>query len=486
MQKAKLLKVAVVLFLLLGFGLGWVGHQLLAQSNSQEIFIGSGSFTSEPSYTIFLQDGVVKARNDTTGEIQFSNSDFATVVQQVADLLVNGGTIFIRRGLYTVTKTINITNQAVYIKGEGTGYDVYGTVLKLAAGLTNTAVFRYNPTSHKFFGGISDLTIDGSDNSGSIGIHLQKYISDIWIQRVWIKNCAGAGIKIEGAADPSGVSKIWNIWILDCLVESCGYGIWLTNADSQDHQIDRITIRGGHFYDNINSIRIDAEWSFRILIDGISVEKDRQHSIYISAGRRVQIVNCRLFDIGTDAANTYDGIYITNAYANPPIDILIQGNSIGNHWVKNQMRYCITLNYSGTYDPPSHIRIFNNILDTWKDIEPLQPIYINPDINDVVVRQNQGYLTESWGIANITGTGSATVFEVTVQHHLVCDNVSVSVSSTRATSSPPSYLYAYLNDSDSDGFKETIVITVKFDSAPANGEVVYIYWEAKVVWPENP
>lgn len=98
-----------------------------------------------------------------------------------------------------------------------------------------------------------------------------------------------------------------------------------------------------------------------------------------------------------------------------------------------------------------------------------------------IISLNDAIKTESFGTTTITGDGTTTVFEARVQHGLVSDKVSVSVSSTRPTTAPPSYIFAYLEDSDGDGFKETIVITVKFDTAPAAGETVELYWHAQVV-----
>jgi len=85
------------------------------------------------------------------------------------------------------------------------------------------------------------------------------------------------------------------------------------------------------------------------------------------------------------------------------------------------------------------------------------------------------------GYVEVTGDGSTTKFEVRVKHGLKSDKLVVSVSSTRTLSSPPSYLYGYLDDEDNDGFYETLVICVRFDTAPSSGEKVKIFWEAKIV-----
>jgi len=85
------------------------------------------------------------------------------------------------------------------------------------------------------------------------------------------------------------------------------------------------------------------------------------------------------------------------------------------------------------------------------------------------------------GTAVIVGNGSTKEFEVKVKHGLVSDKLVVSVSSTRPTTAPPSYIYGYLSDEDNDGFYETLVITIRFDTAPASGETVNIFWRAETV-----
>jgi len=90
-------------------------------------------------------------------------------------------------------------------------------------------------------------------------------------------------------------------------------------------------------------------------------------------------------------------------------------------------------------------------------------------------------LLRSSGIATIVGDGSTTEFEVKKPHGLASDKVAVSVSCTRPTTAPPSYIFGYVSDEDGDGFRETVVITVRFDVAPADGEVVEVYWIAEVV-----
>lgn len=338
------------------------------------------SFTETASYTIWKSGSTYYAKNGLTAAVDYSSRNATWVIQSAVDAVTNGGKIFLLRGQYTIDTTIIISNPSVYIEGEGTGYDV----VKLSFIATSKPLFKYTATTHKFFGGIKNLCLDGNGNSGTIAIHVEQYYSDLWFEKLFIMNFLH-GIKLEGSAG-TGQCKIWNIWILDCLIESNnGYAVYMTNADHQDRQIDRVTIRGGHFYDNTNTIRIDADYVFNVLITDITVEKEREYSIYMTGGRRVQIVNNRIFDCGTDSSNTYDGIYISGETASPPIAVIISGNNIGNHWVENQMRYCVHLN--GTCE---HIRVSNNIFESWKTASPTEAVNNNSTAVDVVVENNQG------------------------------------------------------------------------------------------------
>ncbi len=73
------------------------------------------------SYIIYIDtnDGEnIKAVNGITGNVDFSNSDAATVIQSVINTLVRGGKIFIKGGYYILTKGLLIYNRFIWIEGE--------------------------------------------------------------------------------------------------------------------------------------------------------------------------------------------------------------------------------------------------------------------------------------------------------------------------------------------------------------------------------
>jgi len=82
------------------------------------------------SYIIFKDGGLIKAKNGRTGQIEFSGSDAATVIQSAIDALKKpygdiyrmDGKIFIKAGAYGLTKPLNLTNTwFAHIEGEGFG-----------------------------------------------------------------------------------------------------------------------------------------------------------------------------------------------------------------------------------------------------------------------------------------------------------------------------------------------------------------------------
>jgi len=71
------------------------------------------------SYIIFQEGDYVKAKNGLTGQIEFSGTDAADVIQNAIDALPTGGLIFIRRGTYSLSKGLTINAHGIILRGEG-------------------------------------------------------------------------------------------------------------------------------------------------------------------------------------------------------------------------------------------------------------------------------------------------------------------------------------------------------------------------------
>jgi hypothetical protein len=68
------------------------------------------TFISESMYIIYKDGDVVKALNGKTGQVDFSDADASTVINQaIGALPPEGGVVFIREGIYNITSPIDLS-----------------------------------------------------------------------------------------------------------------------------------------------------------------------------------------------------------------------------------------------------------------------------------------------------------------------------------------------------------------------------------------
>lgn len=131
------------------------------------------------SYIIFTDGTNFYAKNGLTGRIDFQGTDAASVIQAAIDALTKGGTIYLKEGLYPISKTINITNNGVRIVGAGAPpfqeplntntIPAHGTVLYPTSDFTQgNYIFQSVDTTHGRTGvEIRNIMIYGKDPSGT-------------------------------------------------------------------------------------------------------------------------------------------------------------------------------------------------------------------------------------------------------------------------------------------------------------------------------
>jgi hypothetical protein len=148
-RKSKRLKQALVLgiVVLATFSLGYFVGLTAAQTGT--ITIEPGSFTETASYVIWTDGTYVYAKNGVTGAIDFKGTDASTVIQSIIDALstTRGGIIFIKSGIYYMTKTITIT-KPVKLVGEGMNYLDMTWFTKLKAANPLNPVIYINTATH--------------------------------------------------------------------------------------------------------------------------------------------------------------------------------------------------------------------------------------------------------------------------------------------------------------------------------------------------
>jgi len=127
------------------------------------------------SYIIFKVGTTYYAKNGETGEIEFSGTDAATVIQSAIDAIGSkGGKIFIKSGVYEISKPIKVNwdaDQFISIQGEGEGYN--RTILRLADGV-NDHMFKVRQYSKGDHFEMFNVRLEGNraNQTAGSGIYL--------------------------------------------------------------------------------------------------------------------------------------------------------------------------------------------------------------------------------------------------------------------------------------------------------------------------
>jgi len=232
----------VPISLVAGLAIGSVAH-LIRSSQAQE----NPATEREESYIIFIdsEDGnKIKARNGITGKIDYSDADAATVIQNAIDGLTNGGKIFVKQGIYSITQPIAITKNNFYFEGEGRS-----TTLQGAAGSVDVLTLTSPRGSSELENiGIENLTVCGYSrtDSGNLITSTQSAGTSNRVARLCLR-----GLKLVNVA--SGKSAIYlvnpvNVYIEDSMItgldsNSCGI-----TAIADGYASGHICLVGNYFH----------------------------------------------------------------------------------------------------------------------------------------------------------------------------------------------------------------------------------------------
>jgi hypothetical protein len=355
--------------------------------------IGTASFIISTDGTYYY------STNCTSGQVVYFSLNASYVFQSTVDALgTGGGLISVQNGTYYCWKTITIGEDGTYVKGVSLAWNLAetptGTTIDYNG--TDSPLFKFTATSHKYFGGISDMTLRGINSSNCTGIYIEKMFSDMFFERVFIVYFYDQ-FKISSSGTTITTGKVWNIWIKDCLFEGypySHYGIHMTNTTTVNY-IENIKIDGCIFSGNIKSIVIDAYNIYNVLITHCRDEQESQESIYIASGNRITISDNAIYNCGKNASNTYSGIYICNTTNTYPSNINIHDNHIYNKisaadyiYDENQMRYAINL--TGYME---NVNVHDNDVEYTKTVAPYQNIWNGASGFNITVRHNTGFVS---------------------------------------------------------------------------------------------
>jgi len=156
-------------------------------------------------YLVYKSGSTYYAKSGLTGVVDYSNSDFVTVMNSaIGDVnSAGGGTIFLRAGVYTVNSAINIIISNVTLKGEGKD----ATILRCGTATVNMIIKDDNTATTNF--SIKDMTIDGNNISGQL-LNLVDNTTGILLQNVKFTKGNSSGPQVIGG------DAIANVIIKNC------------------------------------------------------------------------------------------------------------------------------------------------------------------------------------------------------------------------------------------------------------------------------
>jgi len=435
---------------LAAFSAGYFVGTISAQTGT--ITIEPASFADTASYVISGEDtdgdgvlDIIYAKNGRTGQIEFSGSDAATVIQQAIDALTNSGKIHIKSGKYYLYSPI-VINKPIVLSGDSQyatfliGANHNDFTLKLQA---NYIVIR--DIGLGYSGAIKGaVEVGASDIIYKLNV-LENIYCSIVAEKIIQIRCGLAHLfknlflyLLNPELNPD--SAIIQVGALDDAVPSNGLVFINVEAGS-----DRTVYYGLRNYRGYYNTYIRTSFGGMKPSDGIAYE--------VYAGDHNTFINPY-----SESASGYEytgfKIYTTcNMILNPRLHRMTNG---------------IVFETSGY----RNLVIGGRITDCTGSTVLDNSTYGNKII------YTEGYVTENSGIATFSGDGTTDDFSIGAHGLAVTDPnkivVKVTPISTDAIAASP--CTGYVDPADNTK------IRVKFASPPASGtDNVKIIWEAEVV-----
>jgi len=215
------------------------------------------------SYIIFKDGGLIKAKNCRTGQIEFSGTDAATVIQEALNALPEGGKLFVKNGVYTTLnppKGIDAKGKWVVIEGE----NMFQTILK---GI-NISIDRGVVRNLKIdMSGTTYTCLDACDvynkliekvyfyNWGHAGLRLPNYsaingLTRYSSSRVTVRDCLFRNDRAEGDTVSGGIlleGKTGGLYVVGCRFERHNIPFIEAYGEGADTNIDDVWLIGNEF-----------------------------------------------------------------------------------------------------------------------------------------------------------------------------------------------------------------------------------------------
>lgn len=361
--------------LLLIIGLLSTSFAYVVAQSATTFTISSGVYGGAPSYTLWRESSNYYAKDAYGVQPSYSGSTNAsTVLLNVATTIdgEGGGSVFLRSGTYE-NVDVDLSDLKLFLYGEGTS-----TILQNAGNVitfNNTAILDAEQ-------GVSDLTIDGVDDSG-IGLYL-KYLYRSHFYNLYIKNC-DIGLYIHGSISNTFTALYIRYNNVGVQVRGFG-GVAGSNAN---------VFVGGEWTDNDRELLVwgDANSNkfFGVVFEGLnSVEVELRSDTWIPHGT---VFYGNYFEMVNSTAQTMINWTLVSPQTIFAPATIIEANSFGS-----------TYDYNVTNARGDRTRVIYN------KFGGISNATIRVQGNDIVVIGNTRQRPWDTDI-NIVNTGSRNVFE---------------------------------------------------------------------------
>ncbi|MCK5396759.1 MAG: right-handed parallel beta-helix repeat-containing protein [Thermoplasmata archaeon] len=240
-----------------------------------------------PTAKVFVGTRVVS--NDGTG----TDLEVQTAIDNLPS---EGGAIYIKNGIYTISSPISIPSNTSLI-GAGTS-----TIIRLDDNKNCKILQNKDQTNGNSNILISNLKIDGNRAANmfdSWGINFRN-TNDCIIEKCYISNCQSKSIDLANGS---------NNTIKNCICEH-GTNNAISIANESSSKIIECNIRNNDF----NGILIDL--STDCLCTGNHLYENKQTGIRVEASKRTVLNGNQCTNNSTGSPNTYSGIFLTPSVGN--------------------------------------------------------------------------------------------------------------------------------------------------------------------------
>jgi len=379
-----------------------------ADANLWIAALGGGKPVQPASYTIFLDGTTYKARNGTTGIIDFSGTNAMTVIQAVIDALTDGS-IYIK-GSLSGTTTLTIDGKRISLFGDS----MYSSKLNFSGNIDGLKLLNTS------FLTVENLALIGDNSLCNKGL--------------WMESCSNIHVRnviLEKWKDDAALymKSCVNCSFVNVYPAASTYALYLDTANNNNH------FYACRFRSSTNGILVNAHANTGNGFHGCDISANTGSGVKILNGSRKIIFDGCWFEV-----NTGYGIEATGSDVNYLI-IKVKDSVFYTQTTHISLDYfrvavvdhnyfeggttCLAIGGGSNYD----IFISNNEHDT----DPAN--FVTGTALRTRFKSNYGYVTENNGTS--TGTGA----EQTIAHGLVTTPKSVVIIPT-ASGATVSGLYA--------------------------------------------